>query len=189
MTMTPDTSKARVAANKENAKHGGVKTERGKAVVRFNARRHGILATLLTKYEEKDLEDYLQQFYNHYDPQTHMECVLVERIALCYLRLQRVGKAEAEFMQMKLDPRIMRPMMALLELDEVVSEGYKPTLLPDDVEHLGKTYLRYEVAIENRMYKAMHELERLQRIRGGENVHAPMVLDVQNENGFVSQND
>ncbi len=187
--MTNDISTKQHTANKENAKHGGVKTERGKAVVRFNARKHGILATLLTKYEEKDLEDYLQLFYDHYDPQTHMECVLVERIALCYLRLQRVGKAEAEFMQMKLDPRIMRPMIALLELDEVVSEGYKPTLIPEDVEHLGKTYLRYEVAIENRMYKAMHELERLQRIRSGEDVHAPMVLDVQNESGFVSQND
>lgn len=163
-----------------------MKTERGKAVVRFNARKHGILATLLTKYEEKDLEDYLQQFYDHYDPQTHMECVLVERIAVCYLRLQRLGKAEAEFMQMKLDPRIVKDF--LIGLDEVVSEGYKPTIKPEDVEHLGKTYLRYEVTIENRMYKAMHELERLQRMRMGESVFAPLAIDVQNENGFVSQN-
>ena len=185
--MTSDASPSQHAANKENAKHGGVKTERGKAVVRFNARKHGILATLLTKYEEKDLEDYLQQFYDFYDPQTHMECVLVERIAVCYLRLQRASKAEAEFMQLKLEPRIVNDF--LLSLDEVIQEGYKATLLPDDVEHLGKTYLRYEVAIENRMYKAMHELERLQRMRKGEDVHAPMVLDVQNDNGFVSQND
>lgn len=185
--MTNDTSPKQRAANRKNAPLGGVKTERGKAVVRFNARQHGILATLLTKYEEKDLGDYLEQVYDFYDPQTHMEGVLVERIAACYLRLHRVSKAEAEFMRVKLEPRIMRPM--LMELHEVLQEGYKPTMQPEDVEHLGRIYLRYEIAIENRMYKAMHELERLQRMRRGEDVYAPMVLDVQHENGIVSQND
>lgn len=184
-----DTSSAQLTANRENGKRGGVKTDRGKAAVRFNARTHSILATLLTKYEEKELESYLQQLYDYYDPQTYMECVLVERIAAYYLRLHRVGKAEGEFMQMKLDPRVTRPFMADLELDTVVKEGYKPTLLPADVEHLSRTYFRYETGIENRMYKAMHELERLQRMRKGEDVHAPMVLDVQHENGFVSQNE
>lgn len=67
--------------------------------------------------------------------------------------------------------------------------GYKPVVQREHVEHLGRVYHRYESNIENRLYKAMHELERLQRMRKGEDVHAPMVLDVQNENGFVSQND
>lgn len=187
-TMT-DTSSAQLVANRENGKRGGVKTANGKAAVRFNARTHSILATLLTKYEEKELEGYLQQLYDFYDPQTYMECVLVERIAAYYLRLHRVGKAEGEFMQMKLDPHVTRPFLADLELDTVVKEGYKPTIMPEDVEHLARTYLRYKVTLENRLYKAMHELERLQRMTKGEDVHAPMVLDVQHENGFVSQND
>ena len=187
--MTTETSPKQLAANRQNGKLGGVKTERGKTSMRFNARQHGILATLLTEYEEKELEGYLQQVYDFYEPKTYMEYVLVERIAVSYLRLHRVSKAEAEFMRLKLEPRIVRPMIALMELDEVVREGYKPTMQPEDVEHLGRTYLRYEIAIENRLYKAMHELERLQRMRNGEDVHAPMVLDVQNENGFVSQND
>jgi len=49
-------SDVQITANRENGKLGGVKTERGKAVIRFNARKHGILATLLTKYEEEDLQ-------------------------------------------------------------------------------------------------------------------------------------
>ena len=54
---------------------------------------------------------------------------------------------------------------------------------------LGNTYHRYEAGIENRLYKAMHELERVQRMRRGEAVSAPLTVDVQHENGFVSQND
>ncbi len=181
-------SDAQINANCENGKLGGVKTERGKAVVRFNARKHGILATLLTKYEEEDLEGYLQQVNDFYQPQTFIEHLLAERIAVYYLRLHRAGKAEAEFLRVKLEPRITRPLIVLRDLDQVVQEGYKPTVFPADVEHLERTYLRYETSIENRLYKAMHELERLQRMRNGESIAAPAVVDVQQDIGFVSQN-
>ena len=36
---------------------------------------------------------------------------------------------------------------------------------------------RYETTIENRLYKALHELERLQRLRGGQSVPAPLILE------------
>ncbi len=38
---------------------------------------------------------------------------------------------------------------------------------------------RYETTIYRAMYKAWHELQRLQAARGGEAVPPPMVLDVQ----------
>jgi hypothetical protein len=185
LTMTNPSS------DKSIGKHGGPKTVDGKERSRLNARTHSILATVMTKYEEKELQNYLEQFYDFYDPQTHLEEFLVERIAVCCLRLHRAGKAEAEFMRLKLEPRMVRPMIALMELDEVVQEGYKPTLMPEDVEQLQSKYLRYETAIENRMYKAMHALERLQRMRRGEDVMAPAVLDVHQDTSaeFVSQKD
>ena len=38
--------------------------------------------------------------------------------------------------------------------------------------------LRYEGAIERHLYKAMNQLERLQRMRSGDNVPAPVEVDV-----------
>ena len=36
---------------------------------------------------------------------------------------------------------------------------------------------RYETSIENRLFKALHELERLQRLRGGQYVPAPLIIE------------
>jgi hypothetical protein len=36
--------------------------------------------------------------------------------------------------------------------------------------------LRYEARLERQMYRAMHELERLQRLRRGEVVPPPVVI-------------
>ena len=38
--------------------------------------------------------------------------------------------------------------------------------------------LRYEAALERQLYRAMHQLERLQRRRQGENIPAPLSLDI-----------
>jgi len=38
--------------------------------------------------------------------------------------------------------------------------------------------LRYEGAIERQLYKALNQLERLQRLRLGDNVPAPVEVDV-----------
>jgi len=177
-------SPAQLVANRENAKRGGVKTERGKAVVRFNARKHGILSNLISDYEKGIYDHYLDQLFEELQPATTIEEMLVERIALFYLRLYRAGKAEKEYVMSCLDPS--DDGLGFLQLGK---QGYKPVVQPEHVERLGSVYHRYETNIENRLYKAMHELERLQRMRKGENVHAPMVLDVQHENGFVSQNE
>ena len=41
-----------------------------------------------------------------------------------------------------------------------------------------KTFQRYETALENKLFRVMHELERLQRMRQGERLPAPAVADV-----------
>ena len=43
-----------ITGNRRNNRTGGVKTEHGKTIVRHNARHHGILAELKTKYAGKD---------------------------------------------------------------------------------------------------------------------------------------
>ncbi len=177
-------STAKIVANKRNAKLGGVKTQKGKAVVRHNARQHGILAELKTKYEGNAYDGYLRRLHDEYDPQGFMECVLVERIAVCCLMLYRATKAEREFMLTRLKPPIYG-RLSFIDYDE---ESYKPVMQHEDVERLASVYLRYQTTIENRLYKAMHELERLQRMRKGEHVPSPISVDVAHDGGFVSQN-
>ncbi len=179
-------SLCKTTANRRNAKLGGVKTKRGKSIVRHNARKHGILSGLKTKYEGNAYDSYLRQLQDEYDPQSFMESLLIERIAVCCLMLQRAVKAEREFMRSKLEPRIVIPF-EIGSLDKVVQEGYEPTIQHEDIEKLSGTYLRYQTTIENRLYKAIHELERLQRLRSGENVPSPVAVDFTHEVGFVSQ--
>ena len=184
--MTNDTSPKQRTANERNAKLGGVKTERGKAIVRFNARKHGILSSLISDYEKGIYDHYLNQLFEELQPATSLEEILVERIALYYLRLYRAGKAEKEYILTRLDPTDFE---SIGDMDSLSSKGYKATLKYEHIERLYVVYSRYETGIENRLYKAMHELERLQRMRMGESVFAPLAVDVQTENGFVSQND
>lgn len=183
--MTNDISTAQLEANQQNSKLGGVKTQEGKDTVRFNARKHGILSNLISDYEESIYKHYLDQLFDELQPATSLEEILVERIAIYYLRLFRVGKAEKEYILTRLNPTFEEKICDLSAGDE----GYKPVLKHENIERLFAIYFRYETGIENRLYKTMHELERLQRMRRGETVHAPVAVDVQHENGFVSQNE
>jgi hypothetical protein len=49
-----------------------------------------------------------------------------------------------------------------------------PPLKEDAISKL----CRYETAIERSLYRALHELQRLQAARQGEKIPAPAVLDV-----------
>lgn len=177
-------SERQLIANRKNAKLGGVKTEEGKNIVRFNARKHGILSNLISDYEENIYADYFDKLFDELQPATSLEEILVERIAIYYLRLFRVGKAEKEYILARLNPTFEEKICDI----SVGNEGYKPVLRHEHIERLFATYSRYEGGLENRLYKAMHELERLQRMRRGENIPSPLTVEVNQGNGFVSQN-
>jgi len=44
--------------------------------------------------------------------------------------------------------------------------------------------LRYETALERQIFRAMHELERLQRRRRGEKIPAPMAMEISPRTGI-----
>lgn len=153
------TNKNQLNATSEEANKGGVKTEEGKAVVRFNAVKHGILGDLVAKYEEDFYKRYLEQLFDEIKPETLLEQILTERIALHYLKLYRVSKAEAEHIRSFLEPTEMVDFGDAL----IVKEGYKPLLDDVGVEKLLSIYSRYETTIENRLYRAMKELRESRR--------------------------
>ena len=164
-------------ANKENAKLGGVKTEQGKAVSKYNAIKHGILTQdmALPEEDENELIEYGRKIRSELKPANEIELLLVERVIANTWRLKRALKAERQ----------------MIEHDMKNEEDFGSALSYDfaNYDSYGK-FIRYETCLERGIYKALHELERIQAKRNGENVPPPMALDVDvsmNKNdGFVS---
>jgi hypothetical protein len=145
-------------ANRENGQKGGVRTKAGKNKVRYNARRHGVLSNAVMDYEGPVLTQFVDALYMEFSPVTFSQELLVERIAVNYLKLFRLRKAEDEYMQACLHQSVVRNLIPDIKFDEVIVEGYKPQIHPENVEKLVNIYQRYETAIENRIYRAMREL-------------------------------
>src|SRR5829696_6369442 len=78
---------------------GGPKTAQGKAVVRWNATRHGISSPkpVVPKLEKReDWESHLEGILENLSPVGHLEVTLAERIAVLSWRLHRVTRYETE---------------------------------------------------------------------------------------------
>jgi hypothetical protein len=76
---------------------GGVKTEEGKLISRLNARKHGIFASALTTEDSEDLYGIEDELIASLRPVGRVEEMLVEKLALTYLRMQRCARAKAEY--------------------------------------------------------------------------------------------
>lgn len=152
-------SDKQLEANRLNATKGGVKTDEGKNVVRFNARKHGILGSLIAEYEGDFYNNYLDQLFDEFQPVSIVENILVERIALHYLKLFRLTKAETEFMKSCLHPT----KTFSDSLFGVTEQGYVPAIKQEQMQKLVEIYGRYETATENRLYRAIQELKEYRR--------------------------
>ena len=90
-----------LAANRRNArKSTGPRTPEGKAVSRYNALKHGILAKAvippaLEPYESRaDFDGLVEAFKDQFAPATPLEALLVQQVAVIYWRLARLYRAE-----------------------------------------------------------------------------------------------
>jgi hypothetical protein len=99
------TSERQKAANRANALHStGPKTPEGKAVVRFNAFRHGLLAqdVVLPGEEADAFEDLWNQVRANLSPMGPVEEFLVDRVVNAMWRLQRLGRAETALLHSRM---------------------------------------------------------------------------------------
>lgn len=171
-------------ANRRNSKLGGVKTTEGKAISRLNAIRHNVLGAVMTDEEAKDAIVIQTRFTKEFDPQSTIEEILIERMSIWYVRIQRAVKAEAEQMKKIHDPEIVKGGLELEDFGKtVVHQGYQPKVAQEHIDALEKTYLRYEGLLERNFYKALHELQRVQAVRRGDVVPHSLAVDVDIEDG------
>ena len=171
------TSKMQVVANRANAKKStGPKTLEGQTTSCQNAMKHGLRTRDLLIRDEKqeDLEQFRQMVYQALCPQDAVEELLVEKIINTTWRMRRLTQAEGE-------------------LFDYEGSYYKNSLKQAFCGNSGTSLQilsRYETALERSFYKAMHELQRVQGMRLGQPVLAPMAIDISSdaagEIGFVS---
>jgi hypothetical protein len=139
------TSKKKAEANRQNAlKSTGPKTPEGKAAVRLNALKHGLLSrqTLLPDEEEAVLVEFSERLRSQLQPVGDLEALLVERIVVAAWRLRRVLSVEA----------------AIYEEERVDYRGEERDLgwafIRDATGQNAFSKLsRYETAIERGLYK------------------------------------
>ena len=63
----------------------------------MNARKHGIFVSALTAEDSEEVYGIEDELIASLRPAGRVEEMLVEKIALTYLRMQRCARAEAEF--------------------------------------------------------------------------------------------
>ena len=92
------TSEKQLEANRANATRStGPRSQTGKARSRLNAWKHGLSAKLLIIVDESapDFDRLRADLMEQYDPQSVLECEMVERLAAILWRLRRVPCFEA----------------------------------------------------------------------------------------------
>lgn len=167
--MAEEISQKQLEVNRQNSKLGEVKTEAGKAVSKYNALKHGILTQgiLMSGKSEQELEDLGQRVREELRPANEMEMILVERIISNTWRLRRALRGEREMIEEDIDGLYSgkKSFGQALSVDFANSDSY------------GK-FTRYETCLERGIYRALHELQRLQAARNGGKIPAPAAIDV-----------
>ena len=166
-------SAAKLAANRENARRStGPRTPAGKRRSRWNATQHG----LFSKYAVIDT-DVLKESREEFDglhaalrrdlkPKGTAEELLVERIATIYWRHARLLRFEST--------QIHRAMQSpASELQQMIYGRPKELTMEMPPESVDQMILRREALNDRQLYRALHELERRQRARRGEDVEPP----------------
>ncbi len=175
------TSDKKVAANRLNGQRSQGPTNT--TSTRFNATKHGLLAVGITELD--DAEGYrtiLIDLMHEKNPVGATELFLVKAAALEMVRWLRARRLEAEYITGELNPPIheRNPFVDDLELFQhaILDPGLPAALSSESAQRLVATFQRYESFFANRLFRILHELERLQRMRKGERLPAPAAVDV-----------
>jgi hypothetical protein len=161
------TSDKQIEANRRNArKSTGPRTQGGKDRVSNNAVKHGLLSqdVLVFGEDRAALRELSERLQEELEPVGELEDMLVDRIVAAYWRLRRVGQVEADI------------FTSLSSVSNSLGGAFM-----HDSHHANafSKLSRYETPIEKSLYKALHELQRLQAARQEDgNVSPPLAVDV-----------
>ena len=164
----------------ESKSKGGPKTTEGKAISKYNAIKHGLLSkeVLVDGEDEKTLLELNQSVHDQFQPVGPIEKMLVDRVVSNLWRLRRAVFVETATMNWYRADINLFPIGQDDEQQE--RQNVKNMLSNESIE----TILRYETTIERSIFRALHELERIQAKRNGKDVSIPAVVDVNVDSSF-----
>jgi hypothetical protein len=157
------TTEKQAAANRENAKLStGPNTDKGRERSKMNALKHGLTAeaVVISDEDAEEFESFRDAMFEDCAPVGVLQHALVERLVFCAWRLRRPVRREADLDRGHFDARF----------------GGVDLLGTGDSRGLwsvNMNLLRYETAIERSLYRAIHDLERMQARRKEQKVAAP----------------
>jgi hypothetical protein len=167
-------SEKQLVANRENAKKGGPKTEAGKDIVRLNALKHGLLAEdlILPEEDSKLLNVIWERLLVELEQEGTLEEMLIACIVSSFWRRQMAIRLESDYLGEQF-------MLCMIALEKDGLETWSNFVERELGNKNGwQNLIRYQTGFENKFYKAIHELQRVQMARRGAAVPAPLAVDV-----------
>ena len=155
-----------IEANRENSKKSsGPRTEGGRAIVGSNALKHGILSsrTLLPDEDPLEFEVFAGRIGVALQPDGEMERMFVDRVISTAWRLRRTVEVDA---------------LLFSEQSEFAIGVENVAALFCQHQHVFPVLSRYEAGLERSLFKALHELQRLQAFRRGITTALPVAVDI-----------
>jgi hypothetical protein len=184
-------TEAQILANRRNAlKSTGPRTPEGKAIVSQNALKHGLRArrhALISSDSHQEFDLYRDCILEGLAPANPVEAMLAERIVGLSWRLKRAARFQNQAIDAMVVDYIschMRSLDPPLPRCDDPSQADPATLAPDltlghiankDFAHAGilDRLLAYERRIEQCLYRAMFEFQKLRIIRSVQQPNGP----------------
>jgi hypothetical protein len=127
----------------------------------------------LSRLSADENSEHLAAIHRHLhaelEPVGDLETLLVERIVACTWRLRRLQHVEASAFQYQ-----RRNLRTKGEPDTVGAAFTQACRFADTFSKLA----RYETTLERSLYRALHELQRIQAVRAGQLVPPPFAVDL-----------
>jgi len=204
-TVSP---KKRAANRRNALRSTGPRTPAGKRTVALNAVKHGLFAkhVLITagagKEDQSEFASLLAGLEEHFQPAGLLESLLVETVAACVWRRRRVLRFETTQIKKQIDRDIDKQLYELERLAKKDAAGGEPPAAAEAAESVSDTpgfpepatrdrqplnipppcetdtILRYAASLDRELYRALNQLERVQRRRQGESVPAPVNVNM-----------
>jgi hypothetical protein len=180
------TANLELGREKNVRKPTGPRTPKGKRRSSQNAAKHGILSKKLSLSPDlKKLPTECRKLYkslaSSLQPQTPEEEMLVEIIATTFFRWRAVCKLHTDLLEACQLDTAQEKNLYRENLDRTTDP--LSDIFPDRrlelFEENAEKLQRYEAHLWRILSRSLNELERLQRMRRGDRVPAPVVVDIQ----------
>ena len=134
---------------------------------KYNAEKHGILRKGLSEHEQLVYDKLMKRYFKEFQPQTQIEEILIHQLTFNQMQLFRCQHEQNKEFNGEAGKM------------EYWDKDYFATYNNGNLTAGRFSILnRYETNLENRINKALNQLERIRRQRKGEFVAPPLTLDI-----------